>query len=247
MKNASEKELPIRLVNDIPIFVGTKGRLLEFLTSQIHKNTGMTVIFTPNPEQIALSLHDPQFAGDLKQSTLNLPDGQGLVWALKRQGVSLERIPGRRIFHEFLVQSKEKRWRVLLLGGKLGSGERVAIKYNCLFDPGARDIRHETTAETQRILEKIKTENPKLLFVAFGAPWQERWILRHREVLEKTGVRLAMVVGGAIDYEAGLVPQVPDLFEKLHLEWLWRLIREPWRWRRQLRGLEFFWRVLTSS
>lgn len=246
MEKESKIEVPVHPIFGIPIFVGSKGQLLAILASQIQKSKGIMVVFTPNPEQISFSFHDPQFLQELKQGDLNLPDGQGIVWALKKQGIIIQRIPGREIFHDLMVLAKDKGWKTFLLGGRPGSASLVADKFGVSYDPGARDIQQETLEEENRVLDKIRKAKPKILFIAYGAPWQEHWILRHKAELERAEVKLAMVVGGAFDYEAGFVSRVPEVFEKLRLEWLWRLLTQPWRWKRQLKGLEFFWRVIST-
>lgn len=247
--------LPIRQIFGVPFFVGTKQSLLAFFTRLISNSPEkrrLQVVFTPNPEQMTLALHDAEFKQLLTSSDINLPDGAGIVWALRRQGVKVNRIAGRGLFHELLLLSREEKWRIFLLGGRPGSARLVAKQFqldSSVFDcdEGASDIKHEAREEKQRVLGKIKSFKPDILFVAYGAPWQEKWVMENRGELEAAGVKLAMVVGGAFDYEAGLVPKVPKLIESANLEWLWRLVTEPWRWQRQLKGLEFFWRVLTSK
>lgn len=233
----------------IPFISATTKQVIDLYVNQVEKKERngeeTTVFFTPNPEQLTLSFHNSAFAQELTESTYNLPDGQGIVWALNRKkGNHFVRVPGRVIFHELMVLARARDWRVFLLGGKPGSAEAIAGTF--VYDPGAVDISHETAEEEKRVLEKIQAYKPHILFVAYGAPWQERWILRHRAALTKAGVRVAMVVGGAFEYEAGMVPQVPSFVETIHLEWLWRLMTQPWRWKRQLRGLEFFIRSLFS-
>lgn len=248
----NKKDVPIDTLFTIPFVSATKQQVIDFVVSQVEKKNqndekkGITTIFTPNPEQVTLALHNPSFLHILQSSTCNLPDGQGVVWALKRsQKYPYVRIPGREVFHDLLLLSRKEKWRVFLLGGKPGSAKAIAASFQ--YDEGALDIAHETREEEERILRKIEAYKPQLLFVAYGAPWQERWIIEHEKQLAASGVRVAMVVGGAFEYEAGKVPQVPALMENLHLEWLWRLLMEPCRWKRQLRGLEFFWRVLTEA
>jgi len=250
MRKNLNKSLPTRPLFGIPIFIGTEQQLLTEIESHVKSGQGIMTIFTPNPEQISLSFHDREFKQLLANSSINIPDGQGLIWALGRKpgvdGEALVRIAGREVFHDILSVSQEKKWKVFLLGGKSGSAKKVASKYGCDFHPGATDIRRQSQNENSEILEAIGKSKPDIVFVAYGAPFQERWISENQKELERIGVKVAMVVGGAIDYEAGLVPQVPAQMEAMHLEWLWRLFKEPWRWKRQLKGLEFFMKVLGS-
>jgi len=243
-----KKDVPIKHLFSIPLLSAPKVEVMQLLVERVESNQqkAVSLVFTPNPEQMTLSFHDKKFVSTLRESTWNLPDGQGIAWALSREGEKVTRIPGREVFHDLLQVAVKKKWSVFLLGGRSGSAEAVAHKYGDLwsYDQGAVDIAHETELEERWVIEKISKTRPQLLFVAYGAPWQERWLVQHANQLTRAGVRLAMVVGGAFEYEAGIVAHVPPLLEHLHLEWLWRLILEPWRWKRQLRGLEFFWRVL---
>lgn len=242
MTSESLKDLSVAPIFGIPVFIGTKETLLTKITNLVVENTKLQLIFTPNPEQISRSFHEPQFKQALQSCDLNLPDGAGLVWALGRKN-GFKRISGREVFHDLLKLAEQNHWKVVLLGGKPGAAEKLQKKFKnqIFFESGDR-----MEAET-RAIKLIKSEKPNLVFVAYGAPWQEYWILKHKQELESAQVNLAMVVGGAIDYEAGLVARVPKAFETLHLEWLWRLLQEPWRAKRQLMGLEFFVRVLFSQ
>jgi len=108
---------------------------------------------------------------------------------------------------------------------------------------GSKNIENETKKEKEEIIKKINKFKPNLLFVAYGAPWQEKWIA---ENLSKLKVNAAMGIGGAFDYISGKVSRAPRFVRKIGLEWLWRLAREPWRVKRQLNLLKFIWLVKTN-
>jgi N-acetylglucosaminyldiphosphoundecaprenol N-acetyl-beta-D-mannosaminyltransferase len=91
---------------------------------------------------------------------------------------------------------------------------------------------------------RIKQESPDLLFVALGAPRQEQWIARH---LPELPVSLAMGVGGSFDVLSGRVKRAPEVWQKLNLEWLYRLLSQPKRWRRQLLLPQFALSVLWNQ
>lgn len=93
--------------------------------------------------------------------------------------------------------------------------------------------------EHTALLSCIQSVAPDILFVAFGAPAQEKWVIEHKAVLEKAGVRLVMVVGGAFDMLLGKVERAPQWMRSIGLEWLYRLIQEPWRWKRQIALITF--------
>lgn len=248
----------VRLLFDIPVFSGTKREVLEFVTKWLQSAPKTTVhtIFTPNPEQIVATRRYPWFQSILSASSINLPDGEGVVWAMNRRypELHLKRISGREIFHDLLVYSSQENLKVFFLGGKQGSADAVIQMYqkqhprlDWRSDPGAQAIQQESSQENQRVLTAIADYRPDLVCVAYGAPWQEKWVYDNMADLTVAGVKVAMVVGGSFEYEAGKVPQVSPLVSSLKLEWLQRLIMEPARLKRQLIGAQFFLWVLQGK
>lgn len=213
------------------------------------------LVFTPNPEQLVLAHHNASFFHLLQMSDCNLPDGIGVVWASRFLYATpalrvKERISGREMFDFLMRRANEKKYRVLLVGGKRDvarlATERLQKQYPqavFAFDGGALNIAHESQEEQSRVLAQITTFRPHIVCVAYGAPHQEQWLLNNRNFLDRGGVRVAMVVGGTLDGVAGLLHQPPSIVATLGLEWLWRLIQEPWRWRRQLALVKFIWLV----
>lgn len=264
-KQNEAKSLPINLFMGLRFFSASKQKLLTFLETHLLESPGKTLfIATPNPEQMVLAKQNPEFHSHLAAADILLPDGAGLVWAMHRQvkttrnttvSRNLKKIAGREVFHDLLEMAARKNWKVFLLGGSKGSAQTVIRKWNdnrkqslpWAYDKGALNIRQESEEEKTRVLEKIHSFKPEVLFVAYGAPWQEKWIVENRAELQRAGVKVAMVVGGAFEYEAGLVPPVLPIVEKLNLEWLQRLVIQPWRWKRQVKGLQFFWWVMRNS
>lgn len=241
---------PTILFDSISVYGGTKNILLSSIADHISQNPQKTPfllkIFTPNPEQMVLAKEDASFFESLSQANVLLPDGAGLVWAIhKRKGEKVQRIAGREVFHDVLKMARDKEWNVFLVGGKPGAAKHIADQSNSrsgiqwAYDDGPKE-------DVSTVLEKIRNTRPDIVFVAYGAPWQEKWVIENEAALQEAGVRVAMVVGGAFEYEAGLVQAIPSWAEQMRLEWLIRLVREPWRWKRQLKGLKFFIDVLFS-
>jgi N-acetylglucosaminyldiphosphoundecaprenol N-acetyl-beta-D-mannosaminyltransferase len=137
-------------------------------------------------------------------------------------------------------------WRLYLLGGALGVADRAAAilqaRYPGLVVAGAFPGSPAPDEEND-IVERIRAARPDMLFVAFGAPAQDLWIARNQPRLQ---VPVAMGVGGSLDFVAGVTRRAPEWVQRIGLEWLYRLIREPWRWRRQLELPRFVWHVLRS-
>ncbi|OGD63009.1 hypothetical protein A2160_05155 [Candidatus Beckwithbacteria bacterium RBG_13_42_9] len=233
-------------------------------------------ITTPNPEQIVLAQQNPGFKEVLNHSDLAIPDGVGLVWAMKRQWQSsaarqllpvfqsranealsasktpsrIRRLSGVDLMEALCALAAKKNWRVFLLGGREAAEQAAAklqvasCKLQVRFDSGAKDIKKETPADRKRIINSINDFRPHLLFVAYGAPYQELWIAKNLPLLR---VRVAMSVGGAFDYLSGQVKRAPLILQKMGLEWLYRLVCQPWRLKRQLALVKFMWLVMVRK
>jgi N-acetylglucosaminyldiphosphoundecaprenol N-acetyl-beta-D-mannosaminyltransferase len=113
--------------------------------------------------------------------------------------------------------------------------------------PGYADIAHPTPTEHATVRFVINHQKPAIVLVAFGAPWQEAWAIRHQELLGAVGTKLVMAVGGSIDFMLGKVPRAPKFMRQFGLEWLFRLVLEPWRWQRQLRLVSFVQLLLSGK
>ena len=240
-----------------PIFSGTKAICFTVLKEKLLNKTlpKPFIVFTPNPEQLMLAQYNRVFERNLHKADLLLPDGIGLVWAGHvLNGNSTERISGRETL-EFLIDlAAKKNLSVFLLGGREASSmyaRKLRSRYaednpewKVSYNVGAQDIEHETTEEKRSIAEEILYTKPKLLCVAYGAPYQEKWVVDNLELLRKAGIRVVMVVGGAFDVLSGRVPAPPKWVVVVGMEWLWRLCYQPWRWRRQRILPQFVLRVI---
>ena len=192
-------------------------------------------VVTVNPEFIAAAQDDPHFAQILNRAHLNLPDGQGLIWAARILGTPLkQRVTGVDTVLKLAELSAEKGYRPYLLGAADGVAAAAARQLQVRF-PGLEIAGTHAGSplpeEDERVVNGIKRTNAQLLFVAFGAPHQEKWIARN---LTHLGVPLAMGVGGAFDFISGQANRAPHWVQRIGLEWLHRLIHQPWRWRRML-------------
>ena len=180
-------------------------------------------ITTPNPEMIVAAQKDPAFKRILNAADLAIPDGAGLRLADPK----LRRLSGA----DLMMALIKKGYKTLLCGSKPGVAQKAAKKL------GVMGI-------SQPNLSKINKIKPDLLFVALGHGKQEKWIAKN---LPKLKVKVAMGVGGSLDYIAKPWLRAPLLIQTLGLEWLWRLILQPWRIKRQLSLLEFVYLVLVKS
>ncbi len=206
------------------------------------------LVTTVNPEFIVAAQTDTAFGRILNQADLNLADGQGLLWAARLLGVSLrERVTGVDTLVRLAELSARKGYAIYLLGAAEGVAEAAAQVLRSRF-PRLRVAGTYAGSpapdKDEGIVERIRRADPQLLFVAYGAPRQEQWIVRNMPRLQ---VPVAMGVGGALDFISGRSSRAPAWVQRLGLEWLHRLAHEPWRWRRMTALPRFCWLLLRES
>lgn len=202
-------------------------------------------IVTVNPEFIVMAQSDAEFRAILNSSALSIPDGVGLLWASRVLGRPLrERVTGSDMVPLLAARAAQRGYRLFLLGAAPGVAARAAeilcAQYPGLIVAGTFAGSPAIEAEAE-IVQRVRATRPDILCVAYGAPAQDKWIARNLTRLE---VPVAMGIGGALDFIAGTARRAPRRWQQLGLEWLHRLIHEPWRWRRQLRIPVFMWLVI---
>ena len=191
-----------------------------------------TFVITANPEFVMLARRDASVLGIARMADLVVPDGTGVAVASTILGRALPRVPGRLLVDALVPGFAERRTSLFLLGAAPGVAERAADALR-ERDPrlrvaGCYSGSPEHDADT---VSRVRAVSPDVVLVAYGMPKQERWIARNVAALPS--VRLAIGVGGVFDQLAGVQKVPPAVVHRLGLEWLWRLAREPWRWRRQ--------------
>ena len=192
-------------------------------------------VCTVNPEFIMEARHRPAFGRALAAADLCTPDGVGVLWAARLAGVRLdERVTGSDGIYRLCERAAAQGWRVYFLGAAAGVAARAAAELARLY-PGLRVAGifagSPAQADWPQIRRHLAAARADLLFVAYGHPQQDIWIHQHREEL---AVAVALGVGGAFDFVAGITPRAPLWMQRLGLEWIFRLIRQPWRWRRMM-------------
>lgn len=197
------------------------------------RKPGCRQVCTVNPEFIMDARREPEFAAVLRRADLRVPDGIGVVWAARLQGVRLaERVTGSDGIYAICERAAREGWRVYFLGAAPGVARRTAAIL-CDLYPGLSVAGNfagsPDDADWPEIAVRLAAARPDVLFVAYGHPRQDLWIDRHRSELP---VAVAMGVGGSFDFVAGVTRRAPVWMRRLGLEWLHRLIRQPWRWRR---------------
>jgi len=185
-------------------------------------------VVTPNPEFILAAEKDREFLRVLNEADLALADGIGVIYSAKIQGTPLKsRVPGIEFATDMLSLLDERGGRLYLLGAQPGvaeeAGRRILEKYPNITLCGVQDGYFK---DEEAALLKVAAARPDLLFVCLGAPKQEKWMARWGR---HTGARLAIGLGGALDVFAGKVERAPESWQKLGLEWAYRLKTEPQR------------------
>ncbi len=199
---------------------------------------GAHQIATVNPEFIMRARRDPAFFAALQQTDLNVPDGIGVLYAARRLGRPLrERVAGIDLLRYLCAFAAERRWRIFLLGARPSVAERTAAtllqNHPGLVIAGvyAGSPRRD---ERDEIVARLQAARPQLVFVAYGAPAQDIWLAENLAALAQTHGVVGMGVGGSFDFIVGTQRRAPVWVQRIGFEWLYRLLREPKRWRRQL-------------
>lgn len=203
------------------------------------QSRGPRHVVTVNPEFVIAARRDARFAEVLRASALATADGVGITLAGRLLTVPLEaRVTGVDLVEGLAgLSARDERCRLFLLGAGPGVADEAAEQLRARF-PGARIAGtfagSSSDGRFAEIAGRLAGSSATVLLVAFGHPTQDLWVARHREALAAHGILVAVGVGGSFDYLSGRVPRAPRLIRRLGLEWLYRLVRQPWRWRRQL-------------
>lgn len=208
----------------------TLDRLDEMVESQ-----GKYVLYTPNAEIVMQASRDPELLAILNTADLLLPDGAGVVLGAKILGTPLqEKVSGVDVAINLLQHTDRTMRKFFLFGGKPGIAEKACMnimhEYPRANVVGCRSGYFDET-ETENIVAEINRAKPEFLYVGMGAPRQERWIYENKN---KLNCKVILGVGGTIDILAGTVELAPNWMRNSGLEWLYRLVKEPWRFKRMM-------------
>ena len=197
---------------------------------------GFHYAVTPNPEFLLDAEKDPEFQSTLNSADLVLADGIGVIHAARILGTPLKgRVTGIDFAREMLGVLQETGGRLYLLGAKPGvaeeAGRRILAPYPGVTLCGTHDGYFDE-GHAAAMAHLVRDARADLLFVCLGAPKQEKWMARFGP---ETGCRLAIGLGGALDVFAGNVQRAPEGWQKLGMEWAYRLIHQPSRFSRMAR------------
>ncbi|MDY3926236.1 MAG: WecB/TagA/CpsF family glycosyltransferase [Anaerotignum sp.] len=209
---------------------------------------GQHFICTPNPEIVMEAQKDKELMNILHEADMVIPDGIGVVWASKYSEIRLkERVAGYDLTQNLMAELAATGETFYFFGGAPGVASTAARmmmkKYPGLKVVGVHNGYFDEKEE-KKIIQDIKTKSPSILLVGLGAPKQEKWIYDNIRLVR---AKVAIGVGGSFDVMAGNVKRAPKIFQKLGLEWFYRLITQPTRWRRMMRLPKFALTVLKTK
>jgi N-acetylglucosaminyldiphosphoundecaprenol N-acetyl-beta-D-mannosaminyltransferase len=227
-------------VLDVPLALTDYDRMVEWMAQAVtHGERGYVCVC--NVHTVMASGEDAELRAALEGSSINVPDGQPLVWAMNALGHSLkDRVYGPELMLRACARAAKTGQRLYLYGGRnQGALVQLALNLRQLY-PGIRIVggyspphRPLTEEEGAAVSEEINRSGADVVWVGIGVPKQEKWMAQMRPRLEAP---VLIGVGAAFDFHAGIVPQAPIWLQEAGLEWAYRLVREPRRlWRRYLR------------
>ena len=185
-------------------------------------------VVTPNPEIVELCREDEELRDIVNAADLVLPDGIGIIYGAKILGTPLrQRLPGVDFAGHLMERMAREGQTLFLLGAKPGVADRareaLEKRYPGLTIVGTHDGYFQDDAP---VVEMIRRSGAQVVFVCLGAPKQERWMAEHGR---DTGAGLLVGLGGCLDVFSGEVKRAPKVFQKLGLEWFYRLLSNPSR------------------
>lgn len=205
-----------------------------------------SLVVAINPEKLMKAKEDPGLKALLNRAEFQIPDGIGVIIASKlKKGCISSRITGIDMMDRIVREAARTGRAVFLYGAKPGVADKAAQQlkqtYPNLIVAGTQDGYE---SDTSKVLETINKAKPDILFVAMGSPKQEQWIEQHRDNLYPM---LYQGVGGSFDVLAGNVKRAPAAFQKMGAEWLYRLLKEPSRLKRQMNLPKFLFEVFKQK
>ncbi|MDP4087156.1 MAG: WecB/TagA/CpsF family glycosyltransferase [Bacillota bacterium] len=227
MKSKKLQKLGIHFVN--------KGfpEVVDFLSEQIQRER-KTFLVTANPEIVMYARENSEYRDLVQTADLVVPDGFGIILASKiLKSPIQERVTGYDLTIRLLELANQNQWRIYLLGGQDRTNKKaidhIRNQFPNVMIAGSHHGFFDWNKNT--ISEEIRASEPDIVFVALGFPKQEKWIA---ENISKFSKGLFIGVGGSIDVLAGEVKRAPEIWQKMNLEWFYRLLMQPSRWRRML-------------
>ncbi len=213
----------------------TQQQAIDQLDNFVNDGNRLHTIFSSNPEKNYSVPADPALYTAFKESDLLLPDGIGVVLAMRfLHHIKIQRLPGCEFMINICDHAQLKGYTVYIYGGTEEVNNGAVLKLSQIF-PHLKIVGHchgyWPDEHMDELIKRINDSAAQILFLALGSPKQEQWIERYRKQL--TTVRVCQGIGGTLDVIYGNVRRAPAFFCRYGLEWLYRLISEPRRINRQ--------------
>jgi len=233
-----------KTILDIPVDTYLTDEFVSKIKKRLY-SSGINTIFAVNAEKIMGARKDPELLLTLKEADFLIPDGIGTVIGLRF--IHQKRVPrtaGIMLMDRLLDLAAKEEFKVFIFGSRPEvnrlATENILEAYSSLKIVGAQH-GHISNEEYGLLVDRINSSKADILFVGLGSPKQEKWIHNYQKSLK---VKICMGIGGSLDIIAGRASRAPLTFQTLGLEWLYRLIKEPARFKRQLVLPKFAWEVL---
>ncbi|MFA6081985.1 MAG: WecB/TagA/CpsF family glycosyltransferase [Patescibacteria group bacterium] len=225
---------------------------LDQILAQVHRFVDSKTphqICTVNTEFVMEARHNPLFKATLNSADISVADGAGIVLAAKLLHQPIpSRITGVDLTQFIAKMAAEQGFSIFLLGGRNGVAQKVADLWTTEHPTLKIAGVYEGSPDDPEVIPTILRHQPSILLIAWGAPKQDIWIHQHKNELN---VPVMMGVGGTFDYLAGVKKRPPLAWRNAGFEWLWRLVHEPKRFKRQLALPKMFililWMRLTNQ
>lgn len=242
-----KKHTPINILG-VPVHTLTMDDSVALLDENIQQNR-QTFIVTANAEIIMMCQKDKIYNQIVSEKAdLVLPDGAGAVWAGRYLGYNVpERVAGFDLYNRLLALASKKGYKAYFFGGAPGVAEAARSKAEELY-PGVKITGTHNgffkEADEQEIVDAINSSGADMLFVALGAPKQEKWLIKYRAQLKP---KILMGIGGSFDVLAGKMERAPKWMQEASLEWAFRLYKQPSRFMRMMALPKFVLKVIFSK
>ncbi|WP_240739365.1 WecB/TagA/CpsF family glycosyltransferase [Marinitoga lauensis] len=225
----------------LKLLSGKKEEMWNFIKRKINSDE-KTWVVTLNALMFLEYFKNNEYKYELQNSTISIPDGIGVVKYLEKWGYTTERCPG---IDTMLKICEWQEHKIFLLGSKPGISEKAKEHLEKKFPKiNIVGTHHGYFENPDKIIGKINSSGAEILFVGMGVPKQEEFIYKN---MHKLNVKMAMGVGGSIDVISGKIPRAPKVFQIFGLEWLYRMLREPKRFKKLPDLMNFYFKIYRSK
>lgn len=242
------KEIKRVRVLGVPVDNVDISLALKYIDELITNNKKRNYILAVNAEKFMALQNDPFLKQIFENAALLIPDGVGAILAMRWcYGLTAERVPGSELMPNICREAAKKGYKIFIYGSKEHINKGAVEKLNVLY-PGIRIVGrcngYIGEEKMEGLINDINKSEADILFVALGSPKQEIWI---KQYLPKLNVKVCQGIGGTLNAITGQTKRAPAFFQKLALEWFYRLIMNPKRIHRQLVIPRFLFKVFTQK